>query len=239
MLNFNSRLEVTNDMKTKQNVIIKGTKDGLTLHMDDSCSFSQLLEELEHKLSGTYEGQEDKPLVQVHIQTGLRYLTDEQKELLSSVVHRKKNLVIGSIQSQVITKQEAQKLKEENEIVSVARVVRSGQILKVPGDLLLIGDVNPGGTIIAGGNIFVMGVIRGIAHAGFRGDQEAVVVASKMKPSQLRIADALNNAPDHYEENGHDMECAYIDHEGQIVVDRLQSLIYLRPGLTRFLEGGR
>lgn len=226
-------------MKTKQNVIIKGTKDGLTLHMDDSCSFSQLLEELETKLSGQYETQEDKPLVHVHIQTGLRYLTEDQKKKLTKVVRQKKNLVVESIQSQVITKQEAQKLKEENEIVSVARVVRSGQVLQVPGDLLLIGDVNPGGTIIAGGNIFVLGVIRGIAHAGYDGNQEAVVVASKLTPSQLRIAECFNRAPDHYDEDGHDMECAYIDHEGQIVIDRLQSLSLLRPQLTRFLEGGR
>ncbi|GAA0334051.1 septum site-determining protein MinC [Bacillus carboniphilus] len=226
-------------MKTKQNVIIKGTKDGLTLHLDDSCSFSQLLEELEIKLSGHYEGQEDKPLVQVHIQTGLRYLSEDQKEVLSDLVRQKKNLVVGSIHSQVITREEAQKLKEENEIVSVTRVIRSGQVLKVPGDLLLIGDVNPGGTVIAGGNIFVMGVLRGIAHAGFEGNKEAVVVASKMTPSQLRIADSFNRAPDQYDENGHDMECAYIDQEGQIVIDRLQSLIHLRPQLTRILEGGR
>ena len=65
------------------------------------------------------------------------------------------------IQSNVITKEEVEKMKEEQEITSVSKIIRSGQILQVPGDLLLIGDVNPGGTVIAGGNIFIMGAIKG------------------------------------------------------------------------------
>ena len=68
--------------------------------------------------------------------------------------------------------------RQEHEIVSVTRIIRSGQVLKVPGDLLLIGDVNPGGTVMAGGNIFVMGILKGIAHAGCYGNEEAMVAAS-------------------------------------------------------------
>jgi septum site-determining protein MinC len=115
---------------------------------------------------------------------------------------------------------------------------RSGQVLKVPGDLLLIGDVNPGGTVIAGGNIFIMGTLKGVAHAGYFGNEQAVITASRMQPAQLRISDYLNRAPD--SEQGNDkreMECAYIDENHQIIVDRLQVLIHLRPNLTR-LEGG-
>ena len=44
--------------------------------------------------------------------------------------------------------------------------------IKVPGDLLLIGDVNPGGTVMAGGNIFIMGSLKGIAHAGCYGNDK-------------------------------------------------------------------
>ena len=66
----------------------------------------------------------------------------------------------------------------------------------MPGDLLLIGDVNPGGTVIAGGNIFIMGALKGFAHAGCYGNDQAVIAASSMKPSQLRISDCLNRAPD-------------------------------------------
>ena len=86
---------------------------------------------------------------------------------------QKKNFVVDTIESNVMTKEEAEKMKEEQEITSVSKIIRSGQILQVPGDLLLIGDVNPGGTVMAGGNIFVMGVLKGIAHAGCFGNEEA------------------------------------------------------------------
>jgi len=59
-----------------------------------------------------------------------------------------------------------------------------------------------------------------------------------MKPSQLRISDCINRSPDSVKTSeNREMECAYIDDNRQIIVDRLQALIHLRPDLTR-LEGG-
>jgi septum site-determining protein MinC len=220
-----------------QNVMIRGTKDGLTLHLDDSCSFSELLKELEMKLSANYQFQENDPLIAVKVHTGNRSLTEHQSEKIKELIRAKKKLVVDEITSNVITRDEAKQWKEKHEVTTVAKIVRSGQILHVPGDLLLIGDVNPGGTVTAGGNIYVMGMLKGIAHAGRDGNGEAVIVASIMKPSQLRIGEAVNRAPDEYTEQGHAMECAFIDENNQIVVDKLQVLKNHRPNLNR-LEGG-
>lgn len=226
-------------MNKRQNVTIKGTKDGITLHLDDSCSFQELKKELDDKLSASYRANEDRPLIPVKLETGNRYLSNGQQEELKILVRQKKNLVVEEIHSNVITREEAETLRKEYEVSTVARIIRSGQMLEVPGDLLLVGDVNPGGTVKAGGNIFVMGALRGTAHAGCYGNEQAVIAASSMKPSQLRISDYINRAPDQMmNEEKHDMECAYIDHNGQIIVDRLQVLMHLRPNLTR-LEGGR
>ncbi|WP_284701568.1 septum site-determining protein MinC [Cytobacillus spongiae] len=226
-------------MKKMPNVTIKGTKDGLTLHLDDTCSYAELIQELDEKLSESSRALEDRQLISVRVQVGNRYLSDSQQEELKNLIRQKKNLVVDRITTNVMTKEEAEKLKAENEIVSVARMIRSGQILEVPGDLLLIGDVNPGGTVIAGGNIFIMGALKGIAHAGHKGNKDAVIAASLMKPSQLRISDCFNRAPDgtNAETETREMECAYIDDQDQIVVDRLQVLMHLRPNLTR-LKGG-
>lgn len=57
--------------------------------------------------------------------------------------------------------------------------------MEVEGDLLLVGDVNPGGKVISTGNIYIMGNLYGIAHAGVMGDREAFITASYMKPTQL------------------------------------------------------
>ncbi|MEI5905676.1 septum site-determining protein MinC [Bacillus spongiae] len=225
-------------MKKKQNVMIKGTKDGLTLHLNDLCSFEELKKELDMKLSAHYHDNESAPLISVNIQTGNRYVTKEQQEELKDIVRKKRKLVVGEVTSNVLTKEEVQKAKEEEEITSIVGIVRSGQIVEVPGDLLLIGDVNPGGTILASGNIFVMGALKGIAHAGYKGNQDSVIVASKMIPAQLRIADCLNRAPDYLDEEGHEMECAYIDQSDQIIIDRLQVLKHIRPEITSF-KGGR
>lgn len=226
-------------MKKMQNITIKGTKDGLTLHLNDECSYQELKLELDEKLAANEQVNEEHSLIPVKLEIGYRYLTSDQQEELKNLVRKKKHLVVDHIESKVITKEEVAKSREKTEMVTIAKIVRSGQVIEVPGDLLLIGDVNPGGTVKAGGNIFILGALRGIAHAGCLGNDQAVITASNMKPSQLRICDCLNRAPDHVNsDEKHEMECAYIDHSKQIVIDRLQILMHLRPNLTRF-EGGR
>lgn len=226
-------------MKKKQNVIIKGTKEGLTLHLSDLCSYNELKEELFEKLTLHPNGYGDDHHISVRIQSDNRFLTESQEQEIKDLVEKKSNLVVEGFTSNVITKKEAKRWKEEGEIASIAAIVRSGQILEVPGDLLLVGDVNPGGIVRANGNIFIMGALKGIAHAGYQGNTNAVIVASSMTPSQLRIAKYMNRAPDYYDKEGQrEMECAYIDESEQIVIDRLQVLRQLRPNITRF-KGGR
>ncbi|WP_146812715.1 septum site-determining protein MinC [Halobacillus faecis] len=216
-----------------QKVMIKGTRDGLTLHLDDQCSYSSLLKELQNQLS--MNGLTDEhPMIRVTIKLGNRYLNEEQKEKLTEVVREKQKLVVEKIESDVLTKKEALEWKENTEITPVAKTVRSGQLVEVKGDLLLIGDVNPGGQIKATGNIFVMGSLRGIAHAGFEGDTNAVIASSYMQPSQLRIADQLSRSPD-YESEGVYMECGFIDESMEkIRIDRIQEVVKKRPDLVSF-----
>jgi len=221
-------------------VTIKGTKDGLTLHIDDTCSFDDVLYELDQKISQNYVD-DDQPMITVNIQLGNRYLEEQQEEQLKELVRNHNKLVIQSVNSNVITKNEAQELKKDQEITPIFKVVRSGQELEVRGDLLLVGDVNPGGKIIASGNIYVMGNLQGIAHAGVNGNNQAVIAASYMKPNQLRIADYISRSPD-YDIEGVYMECGYVDEDQEkIMIDRLQVLAQKRPEMNgverRMLNG--
>ncbi|MFC0522459.1 septum site-determining protein MinC [Pontibacillus salicampi] len=224
----------------KQIVTIKGTKEGLTLHIDDTCSFEEVLRELDRKLSHNDVG-EDQPMITVTIQLGNRYLKEDQKDQLTNVIRSHNKLVVQSIESDVVTKEEALEWKKDTEVTSLFKVVRSGQVENVRGDVLLIGDINPGGKLVATGNIFVMGHLRGIAHAGVNGDTNAVIAASFMKPSQLRIANYISRSPD-YDVDGVYMECGYIDsNQGKIIIDRLQLLYQKRPdlkGLERRMLNG-
>lgn len=74
--------------------------------------------------------------------------------------------------------------------------IRSGKSLYAEGSIVIIGDVNPGAEIIAGGDVIVWGRLRGLVHAGALGDKTAVICALVLNPTQLRIADQIAIAPD-------------------------------------------
>ena len=77
----------------------------------------------------------------------------------------------------------------------IHRTLRSGYSLHNSGHIVVIGDINPGAEIIAGGDIFVWGHLRGMVHAGAEGDEMAVVCALDLSPTQLRIAGQIAVTP--------------------------------------------
>jgi septum site-determining protein MinC len=79
--------------------------------------------------------------------------------------------------------------------VFLRRTLRSGHKVKHPGHIIVLGDVNPGAELVAGGNIIVWGRLRGVVHAGAMGDQDAVVCSLDLSPTQLRIADKISVSP--------------------------------------------
>ncbi len=76
------------------------------------------------------------------------------------------------------------------------RTLRSGQQLRHPGSIAVLGDVNPGAEIVAGGDIIVWGKLRGTVHAGAMGNDNAIVCALDMTPTQLRIAQYFARSPE-------------------------------------------
>lgn len=100
------------------------------------------------------------------------------------------------------------------------RRLRAGQTVRHSGSVVILGDVNAGSEIIAGGDIVVWGRLRGTAHAGCLGNTSAVVCALDLSPLQLRIADIVTR-PDESAATGSETypEVAYVrDHT--IIVER-------------------
>lgn len=77
----------------------------------------------------------------------------------------------------------------------IPRTLRSGQTVRHPGHVIVLGDVNPGAEIIAGGHVVVWGRMRGVVHAGAAGDEGAMVCALELAPTQLRIAGHISVSP--------------------------------------------
>ncbi|MDU0203500.1 septum site-determining protein MinC [Paenibacillus sp. MAH-36] len=209
----------------KHHVMIKGVKDGLVFLLNDACDWQDLLKELQHKLEKTHQQILTGPIIHVHVKLGSREATEEQKEEIRSVIKQKGNLLIQSIESEP---------RKEVVVEPAARMstlrgmIRSGQTLHHEGDLLYLGDVNPGGTITSTGNIYIMGSLRGMAHAGIDGDDKAIIAASHMRPTQLRIAGIISRSPDEWGIDEAFMEFAYVK-DGKMEIDKLHQLHRISP----------
>lgn len=207
-------------MAGKSHITIKGVREGLVFLLDDQCGFEALLDELNAKLD-KHEQQFTGPIIHVFLKLGSRQLGDEDKERLRSVLRRQGNLLVQSIESDPLPPDPDEAAKPR--LHSMAGIVRSGQTVEYEGHLLLLGDVNPGGTLRCTGDIYVLGALRGTAHAGSEGDAQAIIAASLMKPTQLRIADVISRPPDEWTSSEPWMEYAFL-RDGAMAIDKLSGL---------------
>jgi len=74
------------------------------------------------------------------------------------------------------------------------RTIRSGTRIEFAGHVVILGDVNPGAEIVSEGSIMIWGRLRGMVHAGAKGNRKAVICALDLSPIQLRIADQVSAA---------------------------------------------
>lgn len=90
----------------------------------------------------------------------------------------------------IIEKTFSQKIEETKAKIYDASL-RAGNRLEYEGTIIVLGDVNAGAEVISGENVIVLGVIRGLAHAGASGNREAIIVCNGIDAPQIRIADIV------------------------------------------------
>ena len=100
--------------------------------------------------------------------------------------------------------------------IFVQRTLRSGMRVTFQGNVVVIGDVNPGAEVIASGSIIVWGRLKGAVHAGAEGNENAVVCALDLRPTQLRIAGVISMTPE--KKSKLQPEIARVEH-GQVVAN--------------------
>lgn len=140
----------------------------------------------------------------------------------------------------IAEKVEAQEVKEESDeeitalknapealpTLYLRKTIRSGQSISSDGNIVIIGDVNPGSEIIAKGDITVWGILGGIAHAGSDGNNYAKIRALKLNPVQIRIGEVFARRPDTINLPYIQKSCEYIPEEaftynGNIVIRKI------------------
>lgn len=211
-----------------KHVRIKGIKDGLVFLLDDKCPFEDLLSELRYKLEHSHQNILTGPIVHVDIKLGNRAVTEEDKEAVLDILKSQGNLLIRSVEA--IEDPEA---KDTEALFMMSGMLRSGQMLHHEGNLLFLGDVNPGGTITCSGDIYILGALKGMAHAGINGNQEAIIAASLLAPTQLRIAEIISRPPDEWGTRESSMEFAYLS-GGAMQIDKIHNIVKLRQDLNVF-----
>jgi septum site-determining protein MinC len=232
-------------------ISFKGTRDGLCITLGEG-SWRDLLDELAQQLDrpgaqSFFRG------ARVLLETGSRALgVVEIEELISLLAKHQmtlgsvvgENQTPGNGQSNGSTKGSSNEsmpppesfaspdgheiadqpdAANEPPALLLRRTVRSGQVITHPGTIIIIGDINPGAEVVAGGDVIVWGRLRGVVHAGASGNESAIVGALSLTPTQLRIGGQIARAPDDRRPRTAPAEIARV-RDGLIVVEPWGSL---------------
>lgn len=106
--------------------------------------------------------------------------------------------------------------KPRGETIVLERTIRSGAVIESTGSIIILGDVNSGAELVAEDDIFVIGSLRGLAHAGVNGNSKATIWSKQILSPQLRIADAVAQTDGQEGQSGQ-AEIAFL-HGGQIAI---------------------
>lgn len=225
-------------METKLNgasVIFKGTVNGLTIILREEDTFEDILKEMEVKILTA--GRFFKGAV-LNVNYKGKFLTEAEKKEIVDLLVRKSGAEIKSFQKEISKFEENQNKQEKANNYITNRfgifdgvdtgitkfhkgTVRSGQKISFDGNLVIFGDVNPGGELVASGNIIVLGALRGIVHAGADGNLNSIVAAFNLQPTLLKIANVITRSPDEkYNKDNLIPEMAYIKDE-LVYIDKI------------------
>lgn len=203
----------------KETITFKGFKNGLHLILDEEAPFPEIQEDLYNHLqkAGTFFA--GAPVI---LQVGGRLLSPQEFQLLQQMLADQANITIAQVfsereevkafvrerglpligspeqegQKAPAPQRAARKTTTPNNTLLIKQTLRSGQRVIAEDHLVVIGDVNPGAELIAGGDVVVFGTLRGVAHAGMPDNPSAIIIALNLQPTQLRIANFIGRAPD-------------------------------------------
>ena len=181
--------------------MIKSNKYGITLFLDGKISFQELLKDISEKFktsSGFFQNAQMALAFE-----GRKLCREEQLEVVR-VIQENSSLEILCVLEQdalkeSFMKQVVEERKQERSTNNgrfYKGTLRSGQVLESETSIIILGDVNPGATIVSKGNVIVLGSLKGMVHAGAAGNEDTFVAALNMTPMQIRIADAIARSAD-------------------------------------------
>lgn len=181
-------------------VTIKASSNGITVVLDGSKTFTEIKEAVAAKFKASASFLGDAKMA---ITFSGAEMNDEQKKELLKTISDNCSLDVTAFYETKEEMNKAEQIRFTRELMKdpyLARFykgnLRSGQSLDVENSIIILGDINPGASVISNGNIIVLGAIKGTAFAGAMGNKNAFIFALDMNPMQVRIADTIARAPD-------------------------------------------
>ncbi|MGL6114070.1 septum site-determining protein MinC [Cetobacterium sp. SF1] len=178
-------------------VILKGRRDRLTIYLDPDVELFMLKDDLIKKVK---EAENFIGEAHTAIEFANRELSEEEENILLDAIQKNTKIKI----SYVFSGQEDQIIEQQNFLGNILDegitkfykgTLRSGHNLEFNGNIVILGDVNPGAYVKARGNILILGHLNGTAYAGSENENDAFVGALSMKPIQIKIGEYMAKNP--------------------------------------------
>jgi septum site-determining protein MinC len=179
----------------KNGIIIKGNMDGLVavINMNMFKDFEDMLNELKEKLN---KGKKFYKGCNLTITTQLKFISERDMRKLKDILFYEFMIKDCIFEDSEETSNKFFTGIYEGRTKFIRKTIRSGQIIQYTGNVVILGDVNPGAEIYAAGNIIVLGTLKGCAHAGRDGNKRAIIAAYNMQAQLIQIANIMTRAPE-------------------------------------------
>lgn len=175
------------------NIKISQTTDEIILTVNVIADIKEILEELQIKLPKLRDFYQTST---IPIRITGRLFTDSEMERVKKLINEEINVQIKfDDTSKLLGLHAIKKTFESDTSLSETKFIqgslRCGRREEYSGSLVICGDVNSGAEVIAGGNIMILGALRGVAHAGANGNTKAIISANYIEVTQIRIANLV------------------------------------------------
>lgn len=197
-------------MGISSTISFKGTIGGFLLQIEENADIEVVLSDINEKINEKPEffkgavivGAEGRELDDTDSKVIEKILIDEHKMVVKSLKPIPRRVLVTE---KTIITEKIEEIDNSNKIFDglhegktkfIRGTLRSGVSVEYDGNIVVLGDVNPGAIVKGDGNIIIMGSLRGMAHAGANGNDQAYVAANKLEPTQLRISKLITRAPD-------------------------------------------
>ena len=176
----------------KSVIKILSNRNNIVIKIDESATEKTILKELKEKLpklSQFYE--EEKTPILVTSKMIKSDTIDKIQKLIHEFINVKVEFDSPRTMGLNCIKKDFKKEIESSETKFFKSSLRSGQKIEFEGSIVILGDVNYGAEVVAEDNIVVLGVLRGMAHAGAKGNVDAIIAAHRIDSPQIRIASKI------------------------------------------------